>query len=1345
MSNLTRIKNNQITDSSIFANTKIAPGTIVGSLFSSNLVIATDITISGNLTVQGTSQYTTIASTNTYVNDPLIVLNNAFTGTNTYDIGLIFNRGNQTNSGFVWSESAKEFRLVNTAETGTTYGSVVPSSYGNLHIGNLIVDNIATIGTSTATVTLGNVSTQSMTLAGNISVNGGYFTSNAATFNLLGNTVTTVSAFEAATLIDIGASSGTTTINNNLTSTGTLLANSGAASISSTSGALQVNGGLGVTGNIYSGRIVGANNGLYSVSSFNGTYTHGIVVDYTSGTGRISVGPSDGITFYNGGVANTPLVTIASTGNVTVGNLSATTVTATNYVGTLLTAAQPNVTSVGTLTSLAVTGTATAATFSATTLTGTLSTAAQPNVTSVGTLVSLAVTGNITSGNLTTTNITGTLQTASQPNITTVGTLGALTVTGTGSFGTMNATNVGGTLSTAAQPNITSVGTLVSLAVTGNVATGNVSGMYVGGTLTTAAQPAITSVGTLTSLAVTGTATAATFSATTLTGTLSTAAQPNVTSVGTLTSLAVTGGVTAATFTGALSTASQTNITTVGNLTALSVAGATSHTGIVYANAGIASTSTTTGAIVVTGGLGVSGNIYAGSIISAPTVSATTLTGTLSTAAQPNVTSVGTLTSLAVTGTATAATFSATTLTGTLSTATQPNVTSVGTLVSLAVTGNVSAANYTGTLLTAAQPNVTSVGTLTSLAVTGTATAATFSATTLTGTLSTAAQPNVTSVGTLSGLSVTAMIAGNISGSAATVTGAAQPAITSVGTLTSLAVTGTATAATFSATTLTGTLSTAAQPNVTSVGTLSGLAVTAMITGNISGSAATVTGAAQTAITSVGNLTALSVAGATSHTGIVYANAGIASTSTTTGAIVVNGGVGISGNINVGSGAVFNASQTAGKFLVQGVNTTSLIYADYNNGGVVIGGSNAAVQGGTTLKVNGTGSMMIPVGTSAQRPGLSGNVDMAGMVRFNTSIGIMEFYDGSQWQTTQGSFTVVADNQFTASGSANTFVLSGPATTSGTFVTINGVVQIPVLAYTISGSTLIFNETPVSSDVIDARVITTTTTVQSMNNNTSSVTLNSDSYGNALVTIAGTLITTTTAQGLTVVGNINATHFVGDGSLLTGVVGTYGNAQVATYLPSYSGSIGGSLTTAAQTAITSVGTLTALGVSGAITVNSGNGVTAIINGGTTGIGNIGSATTGFNTVYAKATSAVYADLAENYAADTDYEPGTVLEFGGEFEVTLGTEGTTRVAGVVSTNPAYLMNSAIEAEFTAPIALQGRVPCKVIGQVRKGDLIVSAGNGFAKASSTPSIGQVIGKAIENFDGDTGVIEVVVGRV
>ena len=111
MSNLTRIKNNQITDSTILANTKIVPGSIVGSLFNSTMTIASDITITGNLTVQGSSSYLTVASTNTYVNDPLIVLNNAFSGTNTYDIGLLFNRGNQTTTALIWNETNKEFGL----------------------------------------------------------------------------------------------------------------------------------------------------------------------------------------------------------------------------------------------------------------------------------------------------------------------------------------------------------------------------------------------------------------------------------------------------------------------------------------------------------------------------------------------------------------------------------------------------------------------------------------------------------------------------------------------------------------------------------------------------------------------------------------------------------------------------------------------------------------------------------------------------------------------------------------------------------------------------------------------------------------------------------------------------------------------------------------------------------------------------------------------------------------------------------------------------------------------------------------------------------------------------------
>ena len=128
-----------------------------------------------------------------------------------------------------------------------------------------------------------------------------------------------------------------------------------------------------------------------------------------------------------------------------------------------------------------------------------------------------------------------------------------------------------------------------------------------------------------------------------------------------------------------------------------------------------------------------------------------------------------------------------------------------------------------------------------------------------------------------------------------------------------------------------------------------------------------------------------------------------------------------------------------------------------------------------------------------------------------------------------------------------------------------------------------------------------------------------------------------------------------------------------------------------------------------------------------------------------ATSARYADLAENYVADTDYEEGTVLMLGGVHEVTLATEETRKVIGVISKNPAHLMNADLEAEHVATIALQGRVPVKVKGKIAKGDMLVSAGNGYAKAHDDPRMGMVIGKSIEDFDGEQGVIEVVIGRM
>jgi hypothetical protein len=130
-----------------------------------------------------------------------------------------------------------------------------------------------------------------------------------------------------------------------------------------------------------------------------------------------------------------------------------------------------------------------------------------------------------------------------------------------------------------------------------------------------------------------------------------------------------------------------------------------------------------------------------------------------------------------------------------------------------------------------------------------------------------------------------------------------------------------------------------------------------------------------------------------------------------------------------------------------------------------------------------------------------------------------------------------------------------------------------------------------------------------------------------------------------------------------------------------------------------------------------------------------------------ATSARYADLAEYYTTDQEYAPGTVLVFGGTAETTTtNIFSDQRLAGVVSTAPGYIMNSEL-AGTRACIALQGRVPCKVVGQVKKGDMLTTAGiPGHAAKAMDPRVGTIIGKALEDKDySEAGVIEVAVGRV
>ena len=215
----------------------------------------------------------------------------------------------------------------------------------------------------------------------------------------------------------------------------------------------------------------------------------------------------------------------------------------------------------------------------------------------------------------------------------------------------------------------------------------------------------------------------------------------------------------------------------------------------------------------------------------------------------------------------------------------------------------------------------------------------------------------------------------------------------------------------------------------------------------------------------------------------------------------------------------------------------------------------------------------------------------------------------------------------------------------------------------------------------------------------------------------------------------------GTGSSLTAitganVTGTVANANNSLYL----GGIAAANYALSNTAIANANNATI--VTGAVqnNITTLNGITTINAGSNTTAATF---TGNWTLTTGSRLQATYADLAEYYEADQEYEPGTVLEFGGEKEVTVAEDGTTRVAGVVSTNPAYVMNSTCSGIAVA-IALQGRVPTKVRGSIKKGDMLISGGDGYARPTLTPQMGTIIGKALENHEGE-GVIEVAIGRL
>ena len=480
-------------------------------------------------------------------------------------------------------------------------------------------------------------------------------------------------------------------------------------------------------------------------------------------------------------------------------------------------------------------------------------------------------------------------------------------------------------------------------------------------------------------------------------------------------------------------------------------------------------------------------------------------------------------------------------------------------------------------------------------------------------------------------------------------------------------------------------------------------------------------------------------------TGLTVNTATVAS-SISTGALVVNGGVGVAGHLWVGgnlyvTNVISSSTQTVSSNapLLYLVSSASYPY-NYDLGFYsAFTGGPANVYAHTGMIRNDADSTWYLFSNVAEPTG--GQVSLTNAIYDPLSMGALTI-NGTSVTGTGGTAIVNAGT----SGQGNI------GTASATFNTVyaqklQGVIQTAShpLITTLGGVTS-----------IGASGSTTLTGI--------------------LQTAAQTNITSVgTLTSLAVTGNINAgnvaaTYFSGNGSLLTGLIAGpiytantappssprvndiwYDTATDITF--SYvndgdssqwvdvsSAALNNGIITGTSVSISGNGVISGTLSSGALTVPN------IIHSGTSGTGDIGGTGAAFGTVYATATSAQYADLAEKYTSDSDYSPGTVLIFGGAQEVTVSVSShNPAVAGVVTTNPAYLMNDSING---VAVALTGRVPCQVRGPVNKGDRLVSSStHGTAQrlnmSEYTP--GCIIGKSLETIEtNEIKLIEVAIGR-
>ena len=412
----------------------------------------------------------------------------------------------------------------------------------------------------------------------------------------------------------------------------------------------------------------------------------------------------------------------------------------------------------------------------------------------------------------------------------------------------------------------------------------------------------------------------------------------------------------------------------------------------------------------------------------------------------------------------------------------------------------------------------------------------------------------------------------------------------------------------------------------------------------------------------------------------------------------------------------------------------------------------------------------------------SGLINAAGGIISNT---IQAATIGNTGTVLTGTITTDYQPNITGLGTLANLTIAGNLSVSGN-ATINGNVNLSgnlvsnnAASFTAINNTVIGNVSHATGRF--TTVTATTVTAGTLGNTGTVLTGTLSTAAQTNITSLGTLASLAVSGNITA-GNISAakgtfTQVAGVGALTSLTVGAVTSSGTIIASAVNAGTIGnasatltGTLSTAAQTNITSVGTLATLTVSGQATVGNLMTTNGIFwsNGSTYSSGaggvsftniasnvtpsanltyNLGSTTAWWNNVYGVAIQAKYADLAENYTSVHHYSPGTVVAWNtsdliDEELMMAQTSHTPYVAGVISTNPAYLMNSAVPG---LPLALSGRVQCKTLGPITKGDRLAVVAPGTA-GRLDPQLyqpGCVIGYALASVpDGELATIEVVI---